>query len=126
LTLVLDCDPTINFSPSLGWQACATMLSFFPLRWGLANFLLGLPGTMIFLILVSCIAGMISIRPCTQLLVEIWSQTFCLDWPQTVILLISASQVARITGMNYWWLAEKVFFRSRDLWGIGRDSGELI
>jgi hypothetical protein len=29
------------------------------------------------------------------------SQTFCLDWPRTVILWISASWVARITGMSH-------------------------
>jgi hypothetical protein len=29
-------------------------------------------------------------------------QTICLDWPWTVILLISASQVARITGVSHW------------------------
>jgi hypothetical protein len=28
-------------------------------------------------------------------------QTFCPDWPQTAILLISTSPVARITGMYY-------------------------
>jgi hypothetical protein len=28
---------------------------------------------------------------------------FCLSWLQTVILLISASWVTRITGMSYWW-----------------------
>jgi hypothetical protein len=33
------------------------------------------------------------------------SQTICSDWPQTEILLVSASQVARITGMSHWHLA---------------------
>jgi hypothetical protein len=33
------------------------------------------------------------------------SQTVCLGWLQIVILLISTSWVARITGMNYWCLA---------------------
>jgi hypothetical protein len=33
---------------------------------------------------------------------EIGFQTVCLGWPQTVILLTSASRVARITGMNHW------------------------
>jgi hypothetical protein len=27
---------------------------------------------------------------------------FCLGWPQTSILLISSSQVSRITGVNHW------------------------
>jgi hypothetical protein len=30
-------------------------------------------------------------------------QTFCPTWPQTVILLISASQVARIIGVSPTW-----------------------
>jgi hypothetical protein len=29
------------------------------------------------------------------------SQNICLDWPRTMILLISASQVARITGISH-------------------------
>jgi hypothetical protein len=29
-------------------------------------------------------------------------QTVCQDWPQTVIFLISSSQVARITGVSHW------------------------
>jgi hypothetical protein len=29
------------------------------------------------------------------------SRTFCLGWPQTMILLISTCQVATITGMNH-------------------------
>jgi hypothetical protein len=33
------------------------------------------------------------------------TQTICLGWPQTLILPISASQVARITGMSYQHLA---------------------
>jgi hypothetical protein len=33
---------------------------------------------------------------------EMGSQTICPGWPQTVILLISASQVARSTGVSHW------------------------
>jgi hypothetical protein len=33
------------------------------------------------------------------------SWTFCLGWPQTIILLISASWVARIIGVSQWCLA---------------------
>jgi ABC-type transport system involved in multi-copper enzyme maturation permease subunit len=33
---------------------------------------------------------------------EIVSRTICLGWLQTMILLISASWVARITGLRYW------------------------
>jgi hypothetical protein len=36
---------------------------------------------------------------------DIVSQTICLGWLQTVILLISASQVSRISGMSHWHLA---------------------
>jgi hypothetical protein len=31
--------------------------------------------------------------------------TICLGWPWTTILLLSASQVARITGTGHWHLA---------------------
>jgi ABC-type Fe3+ transport system permease subunit len=37
------------------------------------------------------------------------SWTICLSWLQTVILLISASWVARITGVSHWHLAENNF-----------------
>jgi hypothetical protein len=33
------------------------------------------------------------------------SKSICLGWPKTAILLISASQVARITGVSHWYLA---------------------
>jgi hypothetical protein len=33
------------------------------------------------------------------------SQTICPSWLQTVILLVSAHQVARITGVSHWRLA---------------------
>jgi hypothetical protein len=36
----------------------------------------------------------------------------CLDWPWTLVLLISASQVARIIGMGHWLLTELLFFMS--------------
>jgi hypothetical protein len=38
------------------------------------------------------------------------SQTVCLGWPQTMILLISASQVAKITGVSHWHLAELILW----------------
>jgi hypothetical protein len=38
-----------------------------------------------------------------------FSQIICLGWPQTAILLISAFQVARISGVSYWHLAFKNF-----------------
>jgi hypothetical protein len=44
----------------------------------------------------------VSSHPATQLIC--WEKallTFCLDWPQTMILQISASQVAGITGMSH-------------------------
>jgi hypothetical protein len=36
--------------------------------------------------------------------------TICPGWPRTVILLISASWVARITGMSHWHLAYECIF----------------
>jgi hypothetical protein len=47
-------------------------------------------------------------RVCTPAPSTCWngvSQTFCPNWPQTVFLLISASQAARITRVNQWCLA---------------------
>jgi hypothetical protein len=38
------------------------------------------------------------------------SQTVCLGWLWTVILLISASWVARITGVSHWCPVQSVFF----------------
>jgi hypothetical protein len=39
------------------------------------------------------------------------SSTIWLDWPQTMILLISASQVTRITGVSHRaWLPESLHF----------------
>jgi hypothetical protein len=37
-------------------------------------------------------------------------QTVCPGWPSTTILLISASQVAGITGVSHWCLAMNVNF----------------
>jgi hypothetical protein len=52
-------------------------------------------------IYTSLIAGMICVPPCLAFIVKMGgglSRTFCPSWGQTVILLISASQVAGITG----------------------------
>jgi hypothetical protein len=47
------------------------------------------------------------------------SWTFCPSWPQTTNLPISASQVARIIGMDHWCLVEVNFFM---VWGKGPTS----
>jgi hypothetical protein len=54
-------------------------------------------------------------------------QTICLGWPWTMILLISVSQVARITVLSHWCPTEqllcnvkKIFFF---LWAWGLKSG---
>jgi hypothetical protein len=53
-------------------------------------------------VLASHVARMTGMYHCVQLLVEMGvSWTFCLGWPQTMILLISTSQVARIIGMSH-------------------------
>jgi hypothetical protein len=45
------------------------------------------------------------------------SHTICLGWPQTALFLISASQVARMTGMSrHTWLASS--FRSSFTWHV--------
>jgi hypothetical protein len=44
---------------------------------------------------------------------------FCTGWPQTMILLISASQVAVITDVNHWvWLVKHFCFSNsvRGVW----------
>jgi hypothetical protein len=41
------------------------------------------------------------------------SRTICLSWLQTMILLISASGVARITGVSRWRLAYSLFLDVR-------------
>jgi hypothetical protein len=69
--------------------------------------------------MASCLLGRYSITvaiPPAVLYVEYFrgkvSQTICLGWPPTFILLISASSVARITGMSHWHLAGFSFFTS--------------
>jgi hypothetical protein len=39
------------------------------------------------------------------------SQTFCLGWPQTMILLISVSQIARITAKSHQLQAKPIFLK---------------
>jgi hypothetical protein len=54
-----------------------------------------------------CKAGALPLEPHLQFIL-LWlfgdgvALTICLDWPQTVILLISVSQVARIIDMSHW------------------------
>jgi hypothetical protein len=43
-------------------------------------------------------------------ILEMVSCELCPGWLWTVILLISASQVARITGVNHWPLVSQIFF----------------
>jgi hypothetical protein len=58
--------------------------------------------------LCSCKAGSLPLEYCLQsiLLWLLWRwglENYLLGWPQTMILLISASQIARITGVSHWW-----------------------
>jgi hypothetical protein len=41
------------------------------------------------------------------------SETICLGWSQALALLVSASQVARITGMNHECLVIIIFYKYR-------------
>jgi hypothetical protein len=56
-------------------------------------------------------------KPPVHLLWLFWrwgaSQTICPGWPQTEILLISASQIARITGVSH--QSPNFFFHSQYL-----------
>jgi hypothetical protein len=53
---------------------------------------------------------------------EIGSQTVCPGWAQTAILLIAASQVARITDMYHWPLACILFLR----WGLANFAQAIL
>jgi hypothetical protein len=44
------------------------------------------------------------------------SWTVCPGWPPTVIALISASQLARITGMSHSCLATHIKYQIKQLW----------
>jgi hypothetical protein len=70
---------------------------------GLLAFMPRLAWTKLLFMLCSLQSWEDSICLHAQLLViEMWIlRTFCLDWPQTLILLISAFQVARITDLSY-------------------------
>jgi hypothetical protein len=62
--------------------------------------------------------GMTSVHHHTQLLVEMGvSLTFCTGWPWTLILLISASWVAGITGMSHHAWSCNIFLNTGDLYG---------
>jgi hypothetical protein len=59
----------------------------------------------ILLFVLPGITGMMGVYHHTQPLVEMGvSQTFCPGWPQTLILPISASNVARIIGVSHHWV----------------------
>jgi hypothetical protein len=66
--------------------------------------------TILLFAFLCAISVMICTHQHTQLLVEMKSpKLFCLGWPQITILPISASQVARITGLSHWFLAKDIF-----------------
>jgi hypothetical protein len=78
--------------------------------------------------LPSCKVGVQLLEPHLQsiLLCLFWRwslTTICPGWPQTVILPVSVSQVARIIGMSYWWPAWK---NCTFEWSVGslKKSGE--
>jgi hypothetical protein len=84
-----------------------TMSKFFPLRWGLPNFLLGLVWNshLPYLSLSCCWDGRcVPLHPGID-----WDGvlgTFCPSWLQTAILPISASQIVRITGVSHLYLSQ--------------------
>jgi hypothetical protein len=107
--------PILHFLLILIWQAleqqaCATTPSFFPLRWGLANFLPRLFWNAILLISASYLVWddrHEALHPAID-----WDETHtvCPSWSSTSVLLISASKVARITGMSHWQLTCSFLF----------------
>jgi hypothetical protein len=50
----------------------------------------------------------------------------CPGWPQTKILLISASQVARMTGMSYWCPAELHILKEKLLASAEKDEDSVL
>jgi hypothetical protein len=67
--------------------------------------------TIIFLFVFPYIAGMTGICHHAQSLAEIRScEQFYLDWPQTIILLISVSCAAGTSGLSHCTLPEKILF----------------
>jgi hypothetical protein len=97
--------PILGFPPLLEWQAHTTTPSFFPLRWGFANFLPRLTWNHGHLSLSSCVAWDDRQVPlCPGISWDGISWITCWGWPQTSILLISASHIARITGVSPWHL----------------------
>jgi hypothetical protein len=64
----------------------------------------------------TCKAGMLPLESLYQSISvghfgDGFSQNIYPGWSQTLILLISASQVARITGMSHWHLAVECFYK---------------
>jgi hypothetical protein len=104
----LDHDSPILCSlPLLRWQACATILSFYPWRRSLQTFFVqaGLQPWS-FWSQPSAYLGMAGIHHHNQVTIG-WNgvlQTFCQYWPKVMILQISASQLAGITGVSHWHL----------------------
>jgi hypothetical protein len=55
------------------------------------------------------------------------SWTICLDWPQTLILLISAFWIARIIGVNHWRVTWFWFFWTlSQIWGCRMAWGSVL
>jgi hypothetical protein len=84
---------------------CYAHLFSTEMRWGLANFFL-FGGTGIWTQVIMLARLVLSTRPFFVLgLFKIGS-----GWPQIMILLISASWIAKITGMSHWCPARKLCF----------------
>jgi hypothetical protein len=88
---------------TVGWQGCNTTPSFFPSRWGLANFFVcaDLEPQSSWFQSPKNLRDRCSPQP--QLYLLKWG--LIQEWPQTTILWISASQVIRIIGVGHQHLA---------------------
>jgi hypothetical protein len=74
-------------------------------------FIPGPSWTIIFLFVLPHVAGMTSMSHQSLALVEMGRhELFCLAWPQTAILQISTSWVARLTGVSHCTLLDTQFF----------------
>jgi hypothetical protein len=72
---------------------------------------------------LSAAAGMTGMDHHAQLFsIDIGScKLFCLSWPGNAILLISASQIVRMTGVSHWDHLHLLNFRGNKVWAQHRD-----
>jgi hypothetical protein len=97
----LDLNPMLSFPSYLEWQVCTTT----PISVEMGSYKLFAQASLepwsscsqLFVWDDRCVSPLCPVIGWDWVL-----KTICSGWPQTVILPISASQVARITGLSHW------------------------